>query len=307
MNGMQEINIAGFDLNLLKAFDALLRERGVTPAARRIGLSQPAMSHALGRLRQLFKDPLFVRTPQGMEPTPRARELAAHIGPALDRLRGALSLGATFEPRLSQRAFTIGIAEYAEIALVDRLAAAFRVAAPLADLRLVATSGPDILKRLDAGSVDLVLAHLGAMPPRIEARVAYRDPFVALTRRRHPAVAPPISLEQYARLPHVLVSPRGVATGGIDGQLAQHGLKRRIALVVSTYLALPLLLARSDLVAAAPSRAAARIAALGKLDIHPLPFAGAVEVGMAWHRRDATEPAQSWFRALVEAVVHEIF
>src|SRR5438105_15915248 len=100
---MQEINIAGFDLNLLKAFDALLRERGVTPAARRIGLSQPAMSHALGRLRQLFQDQLFVRTPRGMEPTPRARALAAHVGPALEALRGALSLDAAFEPRSSRR------------------------------------------------------------------------------------------------------------------------------------------------------------------------------------------------------------
>ena len=302
---MHHINISGFDLNLLKAFEALLRERGVTPAARRIGLSQPAMSHALARLRVLFKDQLFVRTPEGMEPTPRARELAAHFGPALDRVRGALSLGARFEPQLSQRAFTIGIAEYAEIALVDRLAAAFRAAAPLADLRLLETSGPEILQRLDAGSADIVLAHLGAVPPRIEAHLAYRDRFVALTRHRHPGVDLPITLEQYAALPHVLVSPRGVATGGLDRYLAEHGLKRRIALVVSTYLALPLLLAQSDLIAAVPARVAARIAALAKLDIHPLPFAGGVEVGLAWHRRHSTDPAHAWFRALVEGVAEE--
>jgi len=300
---MQPIDVRAVDLNLLKAFEALMTERAVTRAGARIGLSQPAMSHALTRRRQVFHDPLFVRSSAGMAPTARAEELARLIQPALDGVREALSLAADFDPLRSTRVFTLGAAEYAEVALIERLGARFAAAAPGATLRVLRATGADAAQRLDSGAADVVLAHLGRMPAQIEARVLYEDGFVLLARRDHPALPPaPLAREGYAALPHVLVSPTGVAKGAMDAELAvRGGLSRRVALVVASYLALPMLLPRSDLVATVPRRTAQCIAALAGLAMHEIGFAPPVAVTMAWHRRAARDPAQLWFRTLVAA------
>ena len=142
------MDIRAVDLNLLKAFVALMSERAVTRAAGRIGLSQPAMSHALSRLRSLFADDLFVRTPTGMEPTARAREIAPLVSAAIEHIEAALNLGIGFDPAKSTGIFTAGMAEYAEVALVGRLAAAFAEQAPRATLRLVPLSGADAAEQL---------------------------------------------------------------------------------------------------------------------------------------------------------------
>src|SRR5438876_6992568 len=137
------MDIRAVDLNLLKAFDALMNERAVTRAAGRIGLSQPAMSHALSRLRALFSDDLFVRTATNMEPTARAREIAPLVATAIEHIEAALSLGIGFDPAKSAGIFTAGMAEYAEVALVGRLARAFAEQAPRATLRLLPLNGAD--------------------------------------------------------------------------------------------------------------------------------------------------------------------
>src|SRR6202047_3692065 len=143
------MDIRAVDLNLLKAFDALIRERAVTRAAGRIGLSQPAMSHALSRLRSLFADDLFVRTPDRMEPTARAREIAPLVSAAIEHIEAALNLGIGFDPAASAAIFTAGMAEYAEIALVGPLARSFARDAPHATLRLVPLSGADAAEQVE--------------------------------------------------------------------------------------------------------------------------------------------------------------
>jgi DNA-binding transcriptional LysR family regulator len=292
-------DIRAVDLNLLKAFDALMTERAVTRAAGRIGLSQPAMSHALSRLRTLFNDELFVRTQAGMEPTARAREIAPLVTAAIEQIEAALRLGAGFDPTTSAATFTAGMAEYAEIALVGRLARAFAEGAPGATLRLLPASGTDIADGLDRGLIDVAVAHLRTLPAHIEHRVLLRDPFVVVMRRGHPAAARPLSLEAYAAQQHVLVSPRGMSAGALDRILVDFGLKRRIALLVATYLAVPAALAASDLVATVPSRTARQIATTAEIAILPLPIDFSMTVAMAWHRRAAGDPAQTWFRALL--------
>ncbi len=157
------MDIRAVDLNLLKAFDALMGERAVTRAAGRIGLSQPAMSHALSRLRSLFADDLFVRTATRMEPTARAREIAPLIAAAIEQIEAALNLGAGFDPAKSAAIFTAGMAEYAEIALVGPLARAFAREAPGATLRLLPATGTDIAEQLDRGAIDVAVAHLAEL------------------------------------------------------------------------------------------------------------------------------------------------
>ncbi len=262
------MDIRAVDLNLLKAFDALMNERAVTRAAGRIGLSQPAMSHALSRLRNLFADDLFVRTPTHMEPTARARDIAPLVSAAIEHIEAALNLGVGFDPAKSVAIFTAGMAEYAEVALVGR-------------------------------TIDVAVAHLGALPAHLDSIVLLRDPFVLVTRRGHPLAAQSLSIEAYAALDHVLVSPRGDTSGAVDRTLADFGLKRRIALLVATYLALPVALAASDLVATVPQRTARQIAATAAVEIMPLPIDLSATVSMAWHRRATSEPAQAWFRSLL--------
>ena len=294
------MDIRAVDLNLLKAFDALMSERAVTRAAGRIGLSQPALSHALSRLRGLFGDDLFVRTPAGMEPTAHAREIAPLISAAIEQIEAALNLGAGFDPATSTATFTAGMAEYAEVALVGPLASVFAEQAPHATLRLLPFSGPGAGEQLERGAIDVAVAHLRALPANIESQTLLRDPFVVIVRKGHPlAAATPPSVEAYAAQNHVLVSPRGNPSGAIDQILVDLGLRRRVALLVATYLALPAALAASDLVATVPSRTARQIAAAGEIEILPLPIDFSLTVSMAWHRRAASEPAQLWFRSLL--------
>jgi len=293
------MDIRAVDLNLLKAFDALTNERAVTRAAGRIGLSQPAMSHALSRLRDLFADDLFVRTPTGMEPTARAREIAPLVAAAIEHIEAALNLGIGFDPEKSAGIFTAGMAEYAEVALVGRLAAAFADQAARATLRLTPLTGADAAEQLDRGAIDVAVAHLNTLPAHIDSIVLLRDPFVVVARRGHPIAGQQLSLEAYAALNHILVSPRGNTSGALDRILVDFGLRRRIALLVATYLALPVALAASDLVATVPSRMARQIAATGEIEIMPLPIDFSMTVSMAWHRRAASEPAQAWFRSLM--------
>jgi DNA-binding transcriptional LysR family regulator len=293
------MDIRAVDLNLLKAFDALMSERAVTRAAGRIGLSQPAMSHALSRLRGLFADDLFVRTQNGMEPTAHAREIAPLVSTAIEHIEAALNLGVGFDPVKSAGIFTAGTAEYAEVALVGRLAAAFAEEAPRATLRLLPLNGAEAAEQLERGAIDVAVAHLRALSAPIESRTLLRDPFVVVVRQGHPIAKEPLSIETYAAQSHVLVSPRGDTSGAIDRLLVDFGLRRRIALLVATYLALPAALAASDLVATVPSRTARQIAAAAPVEILPLPIDYAVTIGMAWHRRAASEPGQAWFRSLL--------
>jgi DNA-binding transcriptional LysR family regulator len=296
---IRSMDIRAVDLNLLKAFDALTTERAVTRAGDRIGLSQPAMSHALSRLRDLFADDLFVRTPTGMEPTARAREIAPLVAAAIEHIEAALNLGIGFDPAKSGGIFTAGMAEYAEVALVGRLAAAFADQAPRATLRLTPLTGAAAAEQLDRGVIDVAVAHLNAVPAHIESVLLLRDPFVVIAGRRHPIGGRQLSVETYAALNHILVSPRGDTSGALDRILVDFGLRRRIALLVATYLALPVALAASDLVATVPSRIARQIAAIAEIEIMPLPIDFAMTVSMAWHRRAASEPAQAWFRSLL--------
>jgi DNA-binding transcriptional LysR family regulator len=293
------MDIRAVDLNLLKAFDALTTERAVTRAGDRIGLSQPAMSHALSRLRDLFADDLFVRTPTGMEPTARAREIAPLVAAAIEHIEAALNLGIGFDPAKSGGIFTAGMAEYAEVALVGRLAAAFADQAPRATLRLTPLTGAAAAEQLDRGMIDVAVAHLNTLPAHIESMLLLRDPFVVVARRGHPIAGQQLSVEAYAALNHILVSPRGNTSGALDRILVDFGLRRRIALLVATYLALPVALAASDLVATVPSRTARQIAATAEIEIMPLPLDFSMTVTMAWHRRAASEPAQAWFRSLL--------
>jgi DNA-binding transcriptional LysR family regulator len=297
---MSATNIAAVDLNLLKAFEALLRERSVTRAALTIGVSQPAMSHSLTRLRHLFGDELFVRLPHGMEPTPKAQEIGMLVEVALDRVRCALDLQHGFDPATTRRSFTAAIAEYAEVALIEQLSRRMAEWAPAADLRLTPLDFAQTPDLLDAGGITLAIGHFRDHAPRFGRRLIYRERLCALVHRHHPVLLQPMTTERYVDWPHVVMSPSGKAIRSIDPHLSARGLKRRVAATVGTYLALVPVLRRSEMIATLPSITAGNLADLaGDLVRIELPFTQFVEVSMIWHVKTEADPAERWFRDLV--------
>jgi DNA-binding transcriptional LysR family regulator len=185
------------------------------------------------------------------------------------------------------------------VALVGRLAEAFSREAPNATLRLVSLHGGDAAEQLEHGRIDVAVAHLRTLPPTIETNLLFRDPFVVVARKDHPITHAPLTVEAYAAQNHVLVSPRGDTSGALDRLLVDYGQRRRVALLVATYLAVPAALARSDLIATVPSRAAQLIAAHAEIATLPLPVDFSATVSIAWHRRSTSEPAQAWFREML--------
>jgi DNA-binding transcriptional LysR family regulator len=287
------------DLNLLKAFDALMRERNVTRAGDKIGMTQPAMSQALARLRLEFNDELFVRTSRGMEPTFRAHEIFVEVSAALDHIQSALTKREIFSPQTTKRTFVAGVAEYAEIALVEGIVESFIRSAPDADVRLVPTSKSDFVAQLEAQDIDVAIGHLKELPTHIDSGALYTEKLVAVARKDHPKLSHQrlLELPEYLAMTHILVSPTGEKRGAVDKELESRGLKRRIGLVVATFLALPLALRKSDYIASVPERTGKRLASLTDVQVVDLPFSHIVEVDMVWHKRESNDVAQKWFRS----------
>jgi DNA-binding transcriptional LysR family regulator len=296
------MNIATIDLNLLKAFEALMIERAVTRAANRIGLSQPAMSHALSRLRHLFEDELFVRTPSGMEPTAKARLVADQVTAALDHVRSALDLGRGFDPATAERSFSIGVTGHAEIVLLESLVRTFVEVAPHADLRILPISKFNLARHLDEACIDVAIGGFKDLTAWMSAEPFMRDSLVLVARAGHPVFHGELSMEAYLGLTHLLVSPSGELKGAIDRDLAAQGLVRHIGLVASSYLAVPLVLVGSDLVSTVPGRVAQVLCRRCDVGVRSLPFEHVVEQDLVWHRRDERDAAHIWLRSLLHRI-----
>ena len=295
------MNWGAFDLNLLIVFDAVMQERSVTRAGQRIGLSQPAMSHALGRLRHMLKDELFIRAPDGMVPTPRAEELAQPLRHALSEMQLALE-PAAFDPAVADRRFVLAVNNYAAVVLAPPLVAAVSAAAPAVRLALRPSGTLDIVDRLDRGDLDLAFGSLETPGERFAAAPLLEDPFVMAMRRGHPAGRRTLSAKAFAELPHLEISSSGEDTGFIDGWLAEHGLTRRIALR-APYLSAAAILVQSDMIAILSRRIAQEFVRSHPLEIREPPCASPlVRTTMLWHRRLDRHPAHRWMRNIVVSV-----
>lgn len=299
------MDLHGIDLNLLVAFDALMAERSVTRAGARIGRTQPAMSAALSRLRSLLRDELFVRSPAGLQPTPRALDLAEPLGHALADIQRTLGFTQAFDPRSSAVTLNLGLSEHPTYVLLPRLAEMLQTAAPAITLRIRGfTARDEAVAMLDAGGVDLTIS----VPPttamgRILTRPLFEERFVCIVRKGHAAAGAPLDLETFLGLSHLLVSPEGDRFGYVDAALAKQGLKRRIALTLPHMQAVPALIARSNMIStvmggavAASGHADALCVLAPPLDLDPVRFV------MSWHRRNDVHPAQRWFRDCIASL-----
>jgi DNA-binding transcriptional LysR family regulator len=295
------MNWGAFDLNLLIVFDAVMEERNVTRAGERVGLSQPAMSHALSRLRHLLKDQLFIRTPEGMVPTPRAEQLAAPLRRALNEMQLALE-PERFVPQEANRRFAIAVNNYAAVAIAPELALAAAEAAPGVQLDLRPSGTLAVLDLLDRGELDLALGYFDHTGERFALKTLLEDQFVLTMRRGHPARRQELLPEVIAKLAYLEVSSSGEDTGFFDRWLARQRLERRVA-HRAPYLSTARILAHSDMVAILSRRIAEAFLRSHELRCNELPFRSpALAIAMLWHRRLDNQPAHRWLRGLIESV-----
>lgn len=297
------MNIKDIDLNLLVFFDTLLHERSVTRAAERMGLSQPAMSNALARLRRLLDDPLLVRTARGMEPTQRALSLQRPVQAALAQIETALAPAAAFDPAATQRLFSLMITDYAASVLLPGVSARLAREAPNVALNVLG-SDADSLKAVERGEVDFVIDRFDTLPDSFRSRLLWNDEFVCVLRKDHPALADGLSLETYLKLDHILITRTGVGLGQTDEVLARRNLYRRIAVFTRHYQLPPQIVAASDLCATLPERIAHAHASSLPVEIVPPPFAlPPFDIRMVWSPVAHYDRAHRWLRGLIGEVV----
>jgi DNA-binding transcriptional LysR family regulator len=289
------MNVQDVDLNLLRVFDAVLHEGGVTAAAARLELTQPAVSNALARLRKLFGDPLFVRTPAGMDATPFARELAGPVRQALALLESALAHGPGFDPATATRAFRFYMSDLGQIEFLPPLIERVEQRAPGVRLEAAALDVEDIGAALASGTLDLAVGFLPALGPPIERRALFRDPYVCLMRADHEIQS--LTRKRFLEASHVLVSYRG-GHRVIEEAFERAGI--RAALRVPHFTVVPMVLERTDLILTLPARVASVYERQGKLKALPTPLSiPAADVGVHWHERFEADPGNRWLREQV--------
>ncbi|MFO0988353.1 MAG: LysR family transcriptional regulator [Alphaproteobacteria bacterium] len=298
---MKKTNLRRTDVGLLVVFDAVARTRSATAAATLLALSQPAVSHALARLRTLMGDPLFVRGRDGLVPTPRARGATAEVRAALATLGRVLADGA-FDPAAAAREFRLAGSDYAMMTFVPPVVAALRRRAPGSAIG-VAPVDAGLPLRLERGEADLAFYALAPPPGPFASQELFREHLVGLVCERHPLARKArrgrLTLDDYLAYPHVVAPLPTVAPGPIDARLAELGRARRIGMATPNFAANMAALHATDLVMSLPSRLAARARGRG-LTPFALPFAVPdYPYLMVWHRGADADPASAWLRRLV--------
>jgi DNA-binding transcriptional LysR family regulator len=302
---IHRMDIRALNLNLLVVLDALLAERHVSRAARRLHLSQPAVSNALRQLRELLADPLLVRGRDGMVPTDRALALADPLRATLENLAGLLGSPA-FDPARAERTFVIATSDFVEFVLMPKVLARLSREAPGIRLQLQAWQHHNVPPTLATGEADLMVGFSRLLPGHRE-QILFPDDFVCVVRRNHPKVKERLSLKTYIGLQHVLVTSQASGPGLVDEALAKRGLSRTIALRMSHFLMVPPIIAVTDYVAAISPRVAAVYA--GPLGLRvltpplPLPRGNVTQV---WHERTHNSLAHQYLRGLFAEVAQEV-
>jgi DNA-binding transcriptional LysR family regulator len=300
------VKLGAIDLNLLVVFDAVMQERNVTRAGERLGLSQPAMSHALTRLRHMLKDDLFIRSPKGMLPTPRAEQLAVPVRMALDGLQQSLE-PAQFDPSKAARTFRIAVDNYAAVVLVGLLAERISKIAPRVLLEFQPSGTLKLLDLLDRGELDFAIGPHGPPGERFSHQSLLQDEFVVALREKHPAMGiRKLSIERFADLPHLEISSALYSTDFVDETLARRKLARRIALH-APFLSAAGILVSSDMISVLPARIAEELARHHPLTIRALPFtSSAIRTTMIWPRWFDNQPAHAWMRNAISSASRDL-
>ena len=296
------MKLRDFDLNLLMAFDVLMREGSVSRAAERLYITQSAMSHALNRLRELLDDPILVRTADGMKPTPRAKEMTHQVREVLKNIQQILGQPDHFYSATSKYQFVIEAADYMEYMILPRLMEQTYYNAPGVELHINKPESYFPEQAMENGDIDIVLGFNKDLdiPTRFRKTVLFQDQRVCLVRKDHPVVKRKLSLETFLKLDHMRVSPTGNKTGAIDEALESRDLQRRITLMVPHFLYAPHILATTDMILSPPLRIARQFTQISPLKMLPLPLnLPPYQICMVWSPIREKDPAHVWLRTQV--------
>jgi DNA-binding transcriptional LysR family regulator len=296
-----------YDLNLLPIFVALMEERSVTRAAERMGMTQPALSNALSRLRLMLQDQLFVRERYGIQPTPIALELAPLIAEALAQLDDAVLGQQAFDPAQAERLFTIAPNGYVEFVLVPAVVARLQKVAPGIKLRLTPYGNDLVETGVVSGTTALVLGRIVDPPDNLVVQHLMDEGLACAVRADHPDVGEAMTREQFETMKHVNIVPPGRMRAGLFQALAQQQLKRDVAISVTNFFAVAEMVAVTDYCATLPSLICRRLMHDPRLKILPAPVdLGSFPVEMAWHVRYRHDPAHRWLRTLIGEVITDL-
>lgn len=294
------------DLNLLHIFEAVMMELNVSRAAERLNMTQPAVSHALRRLRRITNDELFLKVPSGVSPTPKALELWGPIREGLVHIRLALS-PPSFEPSSSMQTFTLAMADYSVALFLPKLLPILAHSAPNINIRIVPNTNINAAKLLEQSEIDLAMGRFYRSTVRLRVQEIIGDRYICIMRKDHPLAHKRLTLKQYIKADHLLVTLTGEATGLVDKQLREMDLSRRIALTVNQFTLVPELIAGSDLISAIPLRMVERNPFRTDLHITELPLKIAPAfLQMMWHERSQVDPAHEWLRSQLFEIVQDL-
>lgn len=295
------MDISNVDLNLLRIFDALMRTKNVTLAGAEVGLSQPAVSFALNKLRSLTGDPLFVRTTRGMEPTPRASRMAEPIRHIMDVVKRDVFIKDEFDPRMSSRTFMLSLSDVGEMVFLPKLLKRLRQEAPNVTLKSVSMSPARLEEAMTAGEVDLAI---GYFPDVTKANFyqqhLFTHSFTCLVRKDHPFIRGKLSMKQFLAATHVVIHAEGRSQEIMERFFDEQHIQRRVGLTIPHFLSIPHVLPESDMIVTVPYSCAKAFVKLGSLQMVDLPMkAPSFDLKQHWHARYHREPANQWLRGLI--------
>jgi DNA-binding transcriptional LysR family regulator len=300
------MHLAKIDLNLFVVFDTVYAEGGITRASQRLNLSQPAISHALGRLRRMFGDPLFTRRGHVMVPTPLARQIIEPIRQSLQRLEVTLSKVDRFDPSSAAKRFTVGMRDVLEQAALPILMRHIARAAPRVDISIVRAERRELESELTAGTLDAAIDVLLPLPEEIRRQRLGREWLTVVARRRHPKVRTGLTLDTYLAQEHILVSSRRRGLSAEDFELGRHNLRRRVRLRCQNYFAACHVVSETDLILTMPQRYARIINAQFRNELLPFPLKVPVfDTYLYWHANADADPANEWLRGQLVASLRE--
>jgi len=297
------MNIGDIDLNLLVGLDAVFRTRSVSRAAAELGVTQSALSNSLRRLRRTLDDPLFVRSAGAMVPTPLCERIARSVGPALSQIERGLAGGWSFDAGRQARTYRLIMTDIAEAVLLPSLVEACRREAPTVSFRTIQLSTEETREALRSGEVDLAVGYLPDLRTGVQQQRLFVSDYVCMARRDHPTIGETISRAQFLAAEHALAEAAGTGHLRVEAMMKRAGIGGRISVRVPHFLALPFIVAASDMVATVPRPLAyiMRHAAATRTLEHPFPLAGP-EIRQFWHERYNQDPANRWLRTLLRRV-----
>jgi DNA-binding transcriptional LysR family regulator len=300
------IEPSSIDLNLLSVFQEVYRERQISAAARRLGLTQSAVSNALARLRRTFGDELFVRTAYGMQPTPLAQQMAEPIGAAMAQVALALSQRSRFDPATSSRRFTLAMTDVGEVYFMPVLIERCRTVAPNVEIASLRANGLTLKDDMETGRVDLAIGAFEDVSEALYHRALFRQPFVSMFRKDHPLAKGKVDLERFVAAPHLIVDAAQSPYDRINGLLEKAGVTAGARFRVPHFTAVPYIVSTSELVVTVPQKLAESAASpFGLKWIEPPLALPALQTNVFWHRRFNHDPGIQWLRGLIADVFAE--